>query len=165
LHAGKLGRQGCLKAIVPGSLVHIVDQLSHRPFLVDTGASYSIFPHHSSTVPIRAKLQGGAVQLMCWGEKIIILSFHGRRYSWTFVLAAVSFSIIGVDFLHHFKLMVDPAANAQVDKCSAKSFATVSTMTAAASADNGCRWPLSSQPAVTGQISPVNNHRSSPASL
>ncbi len=54
-----------------------------------------------------------------------------------FLLAAVSFPNIGVDFLRHFKLMVDPAANALVDKCSRESFATVSTLTAAAAADSG----------------------------
>jgi hypothetical protein len=31
------------------------------------------------------------------------LSFQGRRFSWTFLLAAVSFPIIDVDFLRHFK--------------------------------------------------------------
>jgi hypothetical protein len=38
---GKLGRQGRLNAVVPGSLVHIVDQLSNRRFLVDTARSPS----------------------------------------------------------------------------------------------------------------------------
>ncbi len=43
---GKLGRQGRLNAVVPGSLVHVVDQLSNRRFLKDTGDSYCSFPHH-----------------------------------------------------------------------------------------------------------------------
>jgi hypothetical protein len=49
---GKLGCQGCqgrLNAVISGSLVHLVDQLSNRRFLVDTGASYLIFPHQSSS--------------------------------------------------------------------------------------------------------------------
>ncbi len=37
----KLGCQGRLDAVVPGSLVHLVDQLSIRRFLVNTGASSS----------------------------------------------------------------------------------------------------------------------------
>jgi hypothetical protein len=54
--------------------------------------------------------------------------------------------------------MVDQAANALVDKCSRKSFATVSTMTAAAAADS--RPPPATQPA------PLLSHRppQSPAS-
>jgi hypothetical protein len=114
---GKLDLQGCLNTLVPGSFVHIVDQLSNRRFLVDTCASYTIFPHTSTATPSGPRLRGAAGQLIpCWGEKT--LSFQGRRFSWTFLLAAVSFPIIGVDFLRHFKLMVDPAANALVDKCS-----------------------------------------------
>jgi hypothetical protein len=144
---GKLDRQGRLNAVVPGSLVHIVDQLSNRRFLVDTGASYSIFPHTSSAAPSGPRLRGAAGQLIpCWGEKTFDLSFQGRRFSWTFLLAAVSFPIIGVDFLRHFKLMVDPAANALVDKCSRESFATISSLTAAAAADSGP--PPAAQPAA-----------------
>jgi hypothetical protein len=98
--AGKLGSRGRLNAVVPGSLVHIVDQLSGRRYLVDTGASFSIFPHKSSTPPSGQKLTGPDGQLIpCWGEKRIVLVFHGRRFAWTFLLADVQFPIIGVDFL------------------------------------------------------------------
>jgi hypothetical protein len=163
LNVGILGRQGPLNAVVPGSLVHIVDLLSHRRFLVDTVASHSIFPHHSSAVPSGPKLWGAAGQLiLCWGEKTMTLSFHGQQFSWAFLLAAVSFPIIGVDFLCHFKLMVDPVANAQMDKCSIKHFATISALTAAASVDSGP--PLTTQPAVTSQRSLVTNHQSLPSS-
>ncbi len=92
------------------------------------------------------------------------LSFQGKHFTWTFLLAAVSFPIIGVDFLRHFRLMVDPAANALVDKCSAESFATVSALTLAASAVSGQR-SAAGHPAhrssVTGQQSPFLSHRSS----
>ncbi len=54
---------------------------------------------------------------------------HGRRTTWNFLLAAISFHIIGVDFLQHFKLMVDML----VDKASLQSFAMVSSLTAASS--------------------------------
>ncbi len=158
LHVGKLGRQGRLNAVVPGSLVHIVDQLSNRRFLVDTGASYSIFLHSSAAPPSGPKLRGAAGQLIpCWGEKTINLSFQGKHFTWTFLFAAVSFPIIGVDFQRHFGLMVDPAANALVDKCSAECFDTLSALTAAASADSGP--PPDGQ--LTGPQSPVLSHRSS----
>ncbi len=171
LHVGKLGRQGRLNAVAPGSLVHIVDQLSNRRFLVDTSASYSIFPHSSAATPSGPKLRGAAGQLIpCWGEKTMNLSFQGKHFTWTFLLAAESFPIIDVDFLRHFRLMVDPAANALVDKCSAESFATVSALTAAASADSGpppaARFTgpqspvLSHRSSVTGHQSPVLSHRS-----
>jgi len=46
----------------------------------------------------------------CWGERQMALIFHGRIFEWPFLLAKVQFPIIGVDFLRHFRLLVDPAA-------------------------------------------------------
>ncbi len=75
---GKLGRQGRLYVVVPGSLVHLVDQLSNSHFLVDTGTSYSIVPHQSSSPPSGPRLRSAAGQLIpCWGEKTITLTLHG----------------------------------------------------------------------------------------
>ncbi len=100
-----------------------MDQLSNRHFLVDTGASYSIVPHQSSSPPSGPCLRGTAGQLIpCWGEKTITLSLHGRLSTWSFLLPVVSFPIIGVDFLRHFQRMVDPAANMLVDKAGLQSF-------------------------------------------
>jgi hypothetical protein len=45
-------------------------------------------------------------------------------------LANVKFPIIGVDFLRHFKLSVNPAAACLVDTASSQSFATVSAVAA-----------------------------------
>jgi hypothetical protein len=115
----------CLNAVVPGQLVHIVDQLTGRRFLIDTGASYSIFPHRSTSPP-------SGPRIPCWGERVVQLDFHGRRFEWTFLLADVSFAIIGVDFLRSHKLLVDPAANRLVDTASLQSFATVSAAAACA---------------------------------
>jgi hypothetical protein len=97
--------------------------------------------------------RSGCQLIPCWDEKTLNLSFQGKHFTWTFLLAAVSFPIIGADFLRHFNLMVDTAANALVDKCSAESFA----LTAAASADSGP--PPAAQ--LTGPQSPVISHRSS----
>ena len=38
------------------------------------------------------------------------MQFNGCRFSWYFLMAAVDFHIIGVDFLKHFKLQVDVTA-------------------------------------------------------
>ncbi|MFN9908322.1 MAG: hypothetical protein ACK56F_19700, partial [bacterium] len=45
---GKLGGPGRLNAVAAVQLIHMLDQVSNRRFLVDTGASYSILPHGSS---------------------------------------------------------------------------------------------------------------------
>jgi hypothetical protein len=87
--------------------------------------------------------------------------FHGRRFTWNFLLAAVSFIIVGVDFLRHFQLMVDPAANMLEDKASPQSFATVSVLTAAAPPSAAAAGDPAALPTVTGPWSPVNSHWSS----
>jgi len=87
--------------------------------------------------------------------------FHGRRFTWNFLLAAVSFPIVGVDFLRHFQLMVDPAANMLVDKASLQSFVTVSSLMAASSPAPAVVEDPAAPPTVTGLQSPVNSHRSS----
>jgi hypothetical protein len=113
--AGKLAYRGFLNAVTPGRLVHVLYQTSNRRFLVDTGASYSMFPHRSATPPSGPRLSGpSGSHIPCWGEKELTLSFSGRQFIWIFLLADVQFLILGVDFLRHYRLLVDPAANKQV---------------------------------------------------
>jgi hypothetical protein len=114
--AGKLGCPGQLAAVAAGLLVHINDELTGRRFLVDTGASYSIWPHKSPMPATGPHLFGPSGQrIACWGERVLRLQFHGRHFSWPFLLADVDFPIVGVDFLKNHCLMVDPANNRLVD--------------------------------------------------
>ncbi len=153
MQLGKLAARGRLNAVAPGPLVHIEDQLSKRRFLVDTGASFSIFPHKSSTPPSGPALFGPAGKIIpCWGEKYLVLSFNGRQFHWTFLLAAVSFPILGVDFLRHYRLLVDPAANRLVDQTNIESIATVPCLSAPAAG------------AVSSAPSPPQSPASSPSS-
>jgi hypothetical protein len=39
---GKLACRGLVNTVSPGGLVHVVDHLSNRRFLVDTGAVFSV---------------------------------------------------------------------------------------------------------------------------
>jgi hypothetical protein len=55
--------RGRLKAIVPGSLAHIMDQSSERRFLIDTGASFSIMPYKYTLKPQGQRLAGPDGQL------------------------------------------------------------------------------------------------------
>ncbi len=91
---GKLACRGLVNAVSPGGLVHVVDQLSNRRFLVDTGAVFSVLPHSSPSPPDGPALAGAAGQpIPCWGERQFQLSFNGRSFMWTFLLAAVQFPI------------------------------------------------------------------------
>ena len=109
--AGKLDVPGRLNAVAAGSLVYVTDQASSRRFLIDTGASFSILPHHSSARPSGPNLSGPDGQpIACWGDRTLHLVFSGQQFKWTFLLADVKFPIIGVDFLRAHMLIVDPAA-------------------------------------------------------
>ena len=114
--AGKLGGRASVNAVTPGTLVHVEDIISKRRFLCDTGASYSVIPHHSQEPaagpPLRSAAGG---RIKCWGEREQTLSLNGKLYTWIFLLAEVEFPILGVDFLKHFHLMVDARAGQLVD--------------------------------------------------
>ncbi len=131
MQLGKLASRGLVSAIAPCQLVHITDQLTQRCFLVDTGAAYSVFPHSSSSFPSGPALSGAAGQpIRCWGEQQRHLYFGGQGFSWPFLLAAVQFPIIGVDFLCHFGLLVGPAANQLVDRHTLQVFKSSASPTA-----------------------------------
>jgi hypothetical protein len=113
---GKLKYQGRLNAVAPGDLLYIYDSVSNRRYLVDTGASFSVLPYTSSQLPRGPQLVGpDGRQIPCWGHKRMYLVFGGRRFVWHFLLAAVKFPIIGVDFLKHFRLLIDPAGQQLVE--------------------------------------------------
>jgi hypothetical protein len=119
-----------------------MDDNTGRCFLVDTGASFSIFPHRSPSRPSGPRLTGPGGQVIpCWGSQPKDLLFHSRRFRWTLLLADVQFPIIGVDFLHH------PAANRQVDKQSSQELSTISSVAAGIA---GVKAPPGS-PATAGQ--------------
>jgi hypothetical protein len=110
--AGKLGCPGRLAAVAAGLLVHINDELTGKRFLVDTGASYSIWPHKSPKPAIDPHLFCPSGQrISCWGERVLRLQFHDRPFSWPFLLADVDFPIV----LKQHCLMVDPTKNRLVD--------------------------------------------------
>jgi hypothetical protein len=108
---GKLGGRGRVAAVAPGKLLYLRDQHSGVLYLVDSGAAFSIIPHSSSAPASGPPLTGPAGQpISCWGEKVLSLNFGGHRFQYSFLLAAVAFPIIGIDFLAQHALTVNPAA-------------------------------------------------------
>ena len=108
LAIGKLEGPGRLNAAASGVLAYLVDQLSSRRFLVDTGASYSLLPHHSGQPASGPRLTGAdGESIACWGDQQVQLQFEGRPYRWRFLQAAVSFPILGADFLAAHELSVE----------------------------------------------------------
>ena len=109
---GKLGGRGAVAAAAPsghqGWLALLEDQTSAYKFLVDTGSVYSILPHSSSETPTGPRIMtADKTAIKCWGYRSHVVRAGGQNFTWTFLLAAVAFPIIGADFLRHFRLMVD----------------------------------------------------------
>ncbi len=98
--AGKLGGQGVISAVRPSRLFYVADSDSNRRFLVDTGSAFSIMPWQSDSAPSGPSLAGAdGRRIPCWGQKSFTVSLDGVPRSWDFLLAGVSFPILGADFL------------------------------------------------------------------
>ncbi len=121
---GKLVNGGDVVNMVPAEthsspLLFLKNKLSSATFLVDTGASVSVFPH----LPRSPSAPGSGVQLRTadgspmdtYGSRCLALQFGSRRFEWNFLLANVSTPILGSDFLRHNHLLVDIAGSHLLD--------------------------------------------------
>jgi len=110
-------RQETLQALPAGNLIYLRDSLSSRKFLVDSGASVSVFPDHSSPLHVptlRLHTADGSL-VPCKGQRTIPLKFGSSSYQWSFYLAPVQIPILGADFLRHFRLLVDVVGSRILD--------------------------------------------------
>jgi hypothetical protein len=108
--AGKLGRRGVVAAVRPGRLFFVSDSMSQHRYLVDTVSAFSIMPWQSLAPPSGPSSTGAdGRRIPCWGERPFTITIGGIPRQWQFLLAAVSFPILGVDFLRHHSLVVDVA--------------------------------------------------------
>jgi hypothetical protein len=99
-----------VSAVRPGRLFYIPDSVSNRRYLVDTGSAFSIMPWESTDTPSGPSLTAADGRLIpCWGERSCTVTIAGVARRWDFLLAGVSFPIIGIDFLRHHGLLVDVA--------------------------------------------------------
>ena len=92
----------------PGRLGLLVDEATGDSFLVDTGAVYSVLPFTSSEPPFGPEISSASgTAIPCWGRVEWAIQTGSNTYVWNFLRAAVSFPILGADFLESFNLMVD----------------------------------------------------------
>ena len=94
------------------SLLFVRDILSGQDFLVDSGASVSVFPGSSSSSSDGFRLlNADGSPIFCSGSRLIPLRFscgsRAKVYTWKFQLAPVSVPLLGADFLKQFNFMVD----------------------------------------------------------
>ena len=112
---GKLGRRREQVSAL-GGLIFLQDSKTEQRFLVDTGAAVSVFPHKSSAPSSGIALTGAdGKPIKSWGTVTRTLCFGLRTLLCTFILAAVSKPILGIDFLARHRLLVDPFARQVLD--------------------------------------------------
>ncbi len=88
-----------------GNLLHLFDRRSSANFLVDTGAERSVLPFTSNNSPTGPHLvTASGSTISAWGTTV---QFGDDSFNFTFVLAAVTYPILGADFLAHHHLLVD----------------------------------------------------------
>ena len=114
------------------SLIFLQNKLSSHKFLVDTGASVSVFPHRprqprSPAVGLQLRTADGST-MDTFGSRQIALQFGSRRFEWNFILADVSMPILGSDFLRHHHLLVDVAGSLLLDAASLEPIPAVSSV-------------------------------------
>ena len=120
------GKQGRRRWIINttsagGPLLYLTDVDSGLKFLVDTGASRSIIPHHSSTPPTGPHLITADGQpIPAWGTRQQTLHIGSFHFSFSFVLAAVAFPILGYEFLATHSLLLDLAQPAIIHRPSGR---------------------------------------------
>jgi hypothetical protein len=106
-----LSRRGQLNAL--GGLIFLQDSVSNQQFLVDTGAAVSVFPHRSSAASLGPLLSGGdGKPISAWGKVTKKLNFGLHTFIVSFIFAAVSKPILGIDFLSAHRLLEDPFSRA-----------------------------------------------------
>jgi hypothetical protein len=92
----------------PGELGMLVDHVSGRKFLVDTGSVYSILPHQSTEPAMGpAIMTADRTPISCWGQQEMTIVTAGHSFKFVFLLADVAFAIVGANFLSFYDLAVD----------------------------------------------------------
>ena len=91
------------------NLVFLKDSCSLKTILVDSGAEVSVFPgtDPSSSASNFYLTTANGQPIISYGRKTFDLKFGDHQYSWSFIIADVSKTLLGADFLQHFNLLVD----------------------------------------------------------
>jgi hypothetical protein len=83
-----------------GRLLYLAADNEKVNYLVDSGATFSVWPHHSTEPPCGPALRGAdRASIRSWGRCSMAIVAGGRQFEWDFLLASDSFPIIGADFL------------------------------------------------------------------
>ena len=93
------------------SLLFLLDEVSGKKFLVDTGAEMSVIPatrEDERTRPLGPCLSAAnGSSIKTYGTRTLPICFASKTYRWTFTIANVSRPLLGADFLRSNSLLVD----------------------------------------------------------
>jgi Reverse transcriptase (RNA-dependent DNA polymerase) len=122
---------------------------------VDTSSSFSLLPYTSrQRGPVLRAADGRRIP--CWGFANVPIKLEGEPYSWSFLRATVKFPILGIDFLRHFRLLVDAPGNRLLPQQPEHQDVTCNVLTAAppAAAAQGDPWSawLQEFPDLAGEM-------------
>ena len=101
-------------------LFHIKDCVSGTLYLIDTGAEVSVIPptaadRENGFRDLNLRAANGTI-IHTYGDRTLsILLNHCSPFQWNFIIADVPVPIIGLDFLEHFGLLVDPKRRRLID--------------------------------------------------
>jgi Reverse transcriptase (RNA-dependent DNA polymerase) len=118
VHLGgkRCGRSGAQLAStsLPGTpLIYLRDSISGKLFLADSGAALSVLPHFSDKIPTGPPLlAANGNSIPAWGYVRRQVCFGGHAFTFNFVLAHVSYPIVGLDFLKAHRLVIDAEQSA-----------------------------------------------------
>ena len=93
-------------------LFYRTDRFTGFRFLVDTGAHISAIPptpaqHKHPQEGLHLQAVNNSI-ITTYGNQLLTLDLGlHRSFRWIFVIADVQTSILGVDFLQHFELLID----------------------------------------------------------
>lgn len=94
-----------------GNRLCVYDNDSRERYLIDTGAEISVLAYKGRNRPgtnTYKLFAANNTPIKTYGVRTLILNLGLRRsLRWTFIVADVKTSILGADFLNHYKLMVD----------------------------------------------------------
>ena len=96
------------------------DKSNFLTFLIDSGACVSVIPRKNAATPDSLVLYAANNTIInTYGTRTLSLNLGLRRpFIWTFIIADVSKPIIGIDFLHHYGLLIDIRNNQLIDPLS-----------------------------------------------
>ncbi|XP_050598914.1 uncharacterized protein LOC126926587 [Bombus affinis] len=123
MDAGKRGPPSVKAADDDGmglSRIFVTDKATLTSFLEDTGADISVYPRSKIRQPTnRCEYElfaANGTRIPTYGTIAVTLNLSLRRaFTWRCVIADVQSPIIGVDFLSHYGLRVDPRNKRLID--------------------------------------------------